>query len=137
VAKPEPEVFSAKARKRVPYEFVLEALAPLSPMTRPLFGCVAVYVGEKIVLALRDKPTATADNGVWLATTLQHHESLRAELPNIRSIGILGKDVTGWQILPAEAADFETAALRACELVLKRDPRIGKIPKEKKKRLVR
>lgn len=137
MAKPEPEVFSAKARKRVPYEFVLEALAPLSPMTRPLFGCVAVYVGEKIVLALRDKPTATADNGVWLATTLQHHESLRAELPNIRSIGILGKDVTGWQILPAEAADFETAALRACELVLKRDPRIGKIPKEKKKRLVR
>ncbi len=137
MAKPEPEVFSAKARKRVPYEFVLEALAPLSPMTRPLFGCVAVYVGEKIVLALRDKPTATADNGVWLATTLQHHDSLRAELPNIRSIGILGKDVTGWQILPAEAADFETAALRACELVLKRDPRIGKIPKEKKKRLVR
>ena len=115
----------------------MEALAPLSPMTRPLFGCVAVYVGEKIVLALRDKPTATADNGVWLATTLQHHDSLRAELPNIRSIGILGKDVTGWQILPAEAADFETAALRACELVLKRDPRIGKIPKEKKKRLVR
>ena len=137
MGKREPDVFSAKQRKRVPYEFVLEALAPLSPMTRPLFSCVAVYVGEKIVFALRDRPTATADNGVWLATTQEHHESLRRELPNMRSIGVLGKDVTGWQILPAEAADFETAAMRACELVLARDPRIGKVPKAKKKRTAR
>ena len=89
------------------------------------------------MFALRDRPTATADNGVWLATTQEHHESLRRELPNMRSIGVLGKDVTGWQILPAEAADFETAAMRACELVLARDPRIGKVPKAKKKRTAR
>jgi hypothetical protein len=131
VAKHEPEVFSARQRKRVPYEFVLEALAPLSPMTRPLFSCVAVYVEEKIVFALRDRPTATADNGVWVATTKEHHESLRLELPSLRSIGALGKGVTGWQILPAEADDFESAALRACELVLARDLRIGKVPRAK------
>ena len=137
MATREPDLFAAKPRKRVPYEFVLEALAPLSPMTRPLFSCVAVYIGEKIVFALRDRPTATADNGVWLATTQEHHESLRRELPNMRSIGVLGKDVTGWQILPADSADFETAAFRACELVLARDARIGKVPKVKKKRTAR
>jgi hypothetical protein len=80
------------------------------------------------VLILRDKPTNTADNGVWLATTQEHHQSLRREFPNMRSIQVLGKRVTGWQVLPVDAPDFESAALRACELVLAGDPRIGKIP---------
>jgi hypothetical protein len=44
----------------------------------------------------------------------------------MRSIQVFGKEVTGWQVLPADAKDFEEAALRACELVLAGDPRIGK-----------
>jgi hypothetical protein len=125
-------VFGVKPRKNVPHEFVLEAIAPLSPKTNPMFGCLAVYVEEKIVLILRDKKDQTADNGVWLATTEEHHESLRCEFPNMRSIAVFGKKVTGWQVLPADAVDFEEAAMRACELILARDPRIGKIPKERK-----
>jgi hypothetical protein len=46
----------------------------------------------------------------------------------MRSIKVLGKKVTGWQVLPADAEDFEGAAQRACELVLAGDPRIGKVP---------
>jgi hypothetical protein len=117
-----------KQRKPVPHAFVLEALAPLSPYTRPMFGCLAVYVKDKIVLILRDKPMNTSDNGVWLATTRDHHDSLRREFPNMRSIQVLGKPVTGWQVLPADAADFEAAAQRACDLVLAGDARIGKVP---------
>ena len=120
--------------KNVPHEFVLDALSELDPWTRHMFGCLAVYVGDKIVLALRDRPTSIDDNGVWIATTIEHHQSLRQELPNMRSIGVLGKDVTGWQILPVAAPDFEESALHACELILKRDPRSGKIPKGKKRR---
>src|ERR1039458_2342316 len=71
---------------------------------------------------------ATADSGVWLATTEEHHESLRREFPNMRSIQVFGKKVTGWQVLPADAPDFEEAALRACELIAAGDPRIGKVP---------
>jgi hypothetical protein len=127
-------LFAAKPKKAGPHEFVLEALTAVSPVTRPLFGCLAVYVGDKIVLALRDRPTKQADNGVWLATTKEHHESLRRELPNMRSIRVLGKDVTGWQILPAEAPDFERTALHACELILAGDPRIGKVPKPRRRR---
>ena len=93
-----------------------------------MFGCLAIYVKDKIVLILREKPKGTADNGVWLATTQEHHQSLRREFPNMRSIQVLGKRVTGWQVLPVDASDFESAALRACELVLAEDPRIGKIP---------
>ena len=121
-------LFAAKQRKAVPHEFVLEAIASLSPRTRPMFGCLAVYVEDKIVLILRDKRDKTADDGVWLATTEEHHESLRHEFPNMRSIRVLGKKVTGWQVLPSDAPDFEEAALRACELIVARDPRIGKVP---------
>ena len=119
---------AAKQRKAVPYEFVLDAIASLSPRTHPMFGCLAVYVEDKIVLILRDKREETADNGVWLATTEEYHESLRREFPNMRSIQAFGKEVTGWQVLPAESPDFEKAALRACELIVAMDPRIGKVP---------
>ena len=121
-------------KKKIPYEFVLDALSSVHPRTNPMFGCLAVYVGEKIVLALRDKPTATSDNGVWLATTPDHHKSLKLELPYMRSISMFGKEVTGWQVLPAEASDFEQSVLHACELIVKGDPRIGKVPKSRTSR---
>jgi hypothetical protein len=126
---PPDDAFGAvKQRKAIPHQFVLDAIAALSPTTRRMFGCLAVYVAEKIVLILRDKREMTADNGVWLATSKDHHDSLRREFPNMRSIQVLGKGVTGWQVLPADAPDFEEAALRACDLVLAKDPRIGKLP---------
>jgi len=123
------EVSFMVKRKPVPHAFVLEAIAAASPETRPMFGCLAVYVKDKIVFALRDKRNDTAeDDGLWLATTVEHHESLRRDFPNMRSIRVLGKKVTGWQVLPADAPDFEEAALRACEYVVAGDPRIGKVP---------
>ena len=97
-----------------------------------MFGCLAVYVQDKIVLILRDKRDPAADNGVWLATTEEHHRSLRREFPNMRSIQVFGKPVTGWQVLPADAPDFEEAALHACDLVLANDTRIGKIPRARR-----
>ena len=99
-----------------------------------MFGCTAIYIAEKIVLCLRDKSTSPVDNGVWLATTADHHESLRSEFPNMRSISLLGKEVTGWQLLPADAPDFEACAVRACELIAQRDPRIGKVPAPKRRK---
>jgi hypothetical protein len=130
---PDDRVFLAKRRKAVPYEFVLEALADLPTETRTMFGCLAIYLGDKIVLILRDRRDPPADNGVWLATTEEHHESLAREFPSMRSIQLFGRGTTGWQVLPADAPDFEQAALRACELIVARDPRIGKVPKSRQK----
>jgi hypothetical protein len=122
-------------RRAAPFPFVMEALAPLEPATRMMFGCWAVYVGERIVLMLRDRRTGTGDNGVWMATAIEHHASLRREFPSMRSVQIFverfGKKETDWQVLPAGAEDFEQAALRACELIMAKDPRIGKVPKGK------
>ena len=122
------EPLPAIKRKPVPHEFVLDALDRVSAWTRPLFGCLAVYVGERILLVLRDKPTYPSDNGVWFATTLEHHESLRRDFPNMRSIELLGEKATGWQVLPADAPDFEQASLRACEFIVAGDSRIGRVP---------
>lgn len=127
-------ILAARRGKPVPHEFVLDELAPLSPVTRPMFGCVAVYVEEKIMLALRDKPKSRSDNGIWLATTTAHHDSLRREFPRMRSIRVLGKEPTQWQLLPADDPEFEAAAMRACRLILARDPRIGKVPKGRSSR---
>jgi hypothetical protein len=135
-AMPKPrrdDIFPVKPRKVVPYEFVLDALAQIQIETRPMFGCLAIYVEDKIVLMLREKQKQREDNGLWVATTVDHHKSLHREFPNMRSIQLLGKEVTGWQVLPADAADFEEAAIRACELIIARDPRIGKVPKSRRK----
>ena len=103
-----------------------DALAPDSSLAAHRFSCLGNK--DKIVLILRDRPKNTSDNGVWLATTREHHDSLRREFPNMRSIQVLGKPVTGWQVLPSDAADFEAAAQRACDLLLAGDARIGKVP---------
>jgi hypothetical protein len=50
-------------RRSAPYPFILEAMAPLEPEVRPMFSGFAVYVGEKIVLMLRDSPKHPEDNG--------------------------------------------------------------------------
>ncbi len=123
-----PEV---KAKKHIPFEFVLDYLHDKNPSVRPMFGCYAVYIDKKIVLVLRDKKAHRSDNGVWLATTKEHHASLKKDFPSMRSIKLLGKSVTGWQVLPASSHDFESSVVLACELVVKGDPRIGKIPKRR------
>ena len=130
-ALPFPDVsFAAKTRKAIPHAFVLEALASQSPETRPMFGCHAVYIGRKIVLLLRDKADRPGDNGAWLITTKEHHSSLRQEFPNLRSMSVPGKGPPGWQLIPADSVDFEDACLRACDLILARDSRIGRVPEK-------
>jgi hypothetical protein len=75
--------FAVERRKIVPHEFVLDAIAAPSPETRTMFGCLAVCVGAKVVLRLPP-----------------------GEFPNMRSIEMLGKMVTGWQVLTVDAPDF-------------------------------
>jgi hypothetical protein len=52
----------------------------------------------------------------------------------MRSIAAFGDGATGWQMLAAEDDGFEEQALRACELVLTGDARIGKVSKARRPR---
>jgi hypothetical protein len=113
----------------IPFDFVLEQLYSVNVEIRPMFGCFALYVHNKIVLILRERKTSTKDNGVWVATSKEHHASLKSDFPSMRSIKILGGMKSNWQNLPAEADDFEEMVIRACEMILRRDNRIGREPR--------
>ena len=120
--------------KNIPFEFVLDYLFPLEPVIKPMFGCHALYLGEKIVLILRERKDNPEANGVWLATIPEHHQSLKKEFPSMRSISLFtdGTAETAWQMLPVDADDFESSVILACELIKHGDKRIGKVPKPKK-----
>lgn len=116
----------------IPFEFVLENLSRLDLTVKAFFGCHALYRGEKIILVLRKKKEHPRDNGVWLGTEHQYHESLQQIFPNMRSIELFGEPPTTWQNLPLDSDDFEESVNKACDLILQNDIRIGRIPKKKK-----
>jgi hypothetical protein len=122
-----------KKGKPVAFDFVVEELFAVNPRVKPMFGCHAVYVNDKIVLILRNKEGVTNDNGVWIATTHEHHGSLRKDFPSMRTISVFGGAESGWQNLPADDENFEEAVMKVCKLIMRGDPRIGKTPKPRKK----
>jgi len=123
-------------KKNIPFDFVFEYMQPLPYVIKPFFGCHAIYLGEKIVLILRDKKDHPDINGVWIATSHESHESLRKVFPSMCSISIFSDGTTesSWQMLPADAADFESSVVELCKLVRRGDKRIGRVPKRKGKR---
>lgn len=122
--------------QKIPFPFILDQLIALHPHTKPMFGSHGIYIGEKIVLIVRLRDSHPEANGVWIATSKEHHESLRPELPGMRSVYILsdGKNETDWQMISSDDDDFETKAFHLCDMILRGDPRIGRIPQEKKRK---
>lgn len=127
-------------RRSVPYPFIVEALAPLEPEVRPMFSGFAVYVGEKIVLMLRDSQKQPEDNGAWLVFSESADLAdprIRHDFPSLRLINLLGGKIAHWRLIPADSASFESEALHACELLLKHDVRFGRIPQSRQTRTAR
>jgi hypothetical protein len=125
----------AKAKQKPPHLFVLEALAPLNPEVRRMFSGFAVYVGDRIVCMLREHHKSPKDNGIWLVlseTADPADPDFRRKFPSIRSIELLGNKIGHWLLIPSDSADFETEALRACDLLICHDPRLGRIPKSRR-----
>lgn len=123
-----------KKRKPIPFDFVLDHLHQMQTIIKPMFGTYALYIEKKIVLILRKKETQKEDNGVWIATMHQYHQSLKNDFPSLRAIGVLGSSESNWQLIPEDADDFEESVIRVCEFIIRGDSRIGKIPNQKLKR---
>jgi hypothetical protein len=68
--------------------------------------------------------------GVLVCTFHEHHASLRADFPALRTHPVLGK----WLYLPESAETFERDARRLVQLARARDPRLGIPPSPRKKR---
>ena len=117
-----------------PYSFIFDYLGPKEPTIKPMFGCFAIYIEQRLVFILRKRKDHPKDNGVWIATSKEHHSTLAKEFASMRSISFLGKEPTNWQLLPESADDFEASVLHACRLVAKGDPRIGRITRLKSRK---
>jgi len=100
-----------------------------------MFSGFAVYLGDRIVCMLREHTKSPRDNGVWLVlseATDPADPHLRREFPSIRSIGLLGNKIRHWLLIPSDSPDFEAEALHACDLLLRKDPRLGRIPESRR-----
>ena len=126
---------SAKPKVKPPFTFVLDALSPMHPEVRRMFSGFAVYLGDRIVFMLRDHKKAPKDNGVWLVLSEKvdpADPALRQEFPSIRRIGLLRNKIGHWLLIPSDGPAFEKEALHACDLLLRHDPRLGRIPQSRR-----
>jgi len=92
-----------------------------------MFGFTYVYLEDRLLFSLRDSSKHRSTNGMWLFTTAEHLESLRNEFPQLSRRYRWHSGNNGWVILPAKLENFEEYALKACELILSGDRRIGRV----------
>jgi hypothetical protein len=119
-------------RDPIPFPFVLDELFSLRLTIKHVFGFTYLYLGERLLCALRDSQKQTGSNGMWLFTTTEHLESLGREFPELSRRYHWRSGKNAWVILPSKLGEFEEYAFRACELILNGDRRIGRIGRGKK-----
>ncbi|SDF74063.1 hypothetical protein ACRQ5D_29215 [Mucilaginibacter sp. P25] len=66
-------------------------------------------------------------NGIWISTTRENHASLKREIPAVTDFVLDEGFDTAWLLLSDSHDDFENSAIQLCELVSRRDKRIGKV----------
>jgi hypothetical protein len=113
-------------KKPMPYDFLLDYL-PRNIIVVPAIGMFYIYLDKKIVFIFRKTGKNPQHNGIWISTKREHHASLKADVPAITDFEFEDSFDTAWLLLSDTHDDFESAAEAVCELVCKRDERIGKV----------
>jgi len=114
-----------------PFDFIFDYL-PGDIIVRWLFGMHYIYYNKKNILILRDAAKEPELNGIWIATVQAHHKSLTADLPGVISILANNpkKKDSAWMYIRETNDHFEKTAIHLCELITRRDPRIGVVTKK-------
>lgn len=115
----------------MPYDFFLELLYPMPLRHKKMFGVDAYYIHEKIVFGLRKKDTNKEDNGIWIASKIEHHQKLRHRFSGLRNINTYG--IKTWLVLPEDYIRFEEEANELAEMIKTKSILIGNIPKSRRK----
>jgi len=118
-----------RTKKRDPFPFIVEELSPIRPTVKHMFGFVSLYLEDKLLCSLRDAVKQPGANGMWLYTTTEDVDSLAQEFPDLpkRQLWRSRSGNKAWVILASRLENFEEYALKACELILNGDRRIGRI----------
>lgn len=123
---------SSLIRKHDPFPYVIEELSSLRPIIKRMFGFTYIYLDHKLLLSLRESVKRPATNGIWIYTTAEHLESLAREFPDLPRRQLWRSGRNCWVVLPSRLEDFEEYALKACDLVLNGDRRVGRVTTRKK-----
>jgi hypothetical protein len=120
-----------KYADKIPYNFVLDYLTGVDIEMKPMFGFYGLYAGGKLCLALikREKPLIRREKeplqkGVYIATVVEHVESLKKEFPTAE-FEVL-KEGKIWIFVSETQPEFEEYVIRACEMIAAGDSRIGR-----------
>ena len=113
----------------MPHKFILDYLKPKQPLVKKIFENYAVYIEDKIFLTTRRNLKKPCDDGIWVGTSTDYHQSLREQFPSLTNLNLY--NIKKWLFLPAKAQDFEKTAIQLCELIKSGDPRIGVSPVKK------
>lgn len=112
-----------------PYAWLWEPLeSDPTFVLRSMFGSKAAYLDGKIMLGFMARGEDPW-RGVLVCTDHIHQAALQAEFPDLVQHSVLPK----WLYLPESADAFEKTGERLVALVRRRDPRIGVVPKPRKK----
>ena len=116
-------------KRREPFPFILEELESIRPTIKHMFGFTSVYLDDRLLCSLRDSLKQPGSNGMWLYTTKEDLESLAKEFSGLsrRQLWRSRNSDKAWIILASRLESFEEYALRACELILAGDRRIGRL----------
>ena len=127
------DLFKQEKRKNaaLPFPFVIEELLPIRPTVKQMFGFTHVYLDERLICSLRNSIKQPATNGMWLYTTVSDLEGLAKEFPHLPRRCLWRSKEKAWVILPSKLGEFEEYAIKACELILQGDRRIGRLTRGK------
>jgi hypothetical protein len=95
------------------------------------FGMHYVYLNKKLMLMLRKTDKGDGLNGIFVATSKPHHQSLAQDVPALGDF-ILDTGETydsHWRFLREDDDDFEMSAIKIAEFISHGDERIGKVTK--------
>ena len=87
--------------------------------TRPMFGCLAVYVRGSLVLVLADKEDPW--KGLLVCTSKEFHKKLQKEVKGLGPHSVLGK----WLYAPFSAKNFEEIVKKIISLIENKNLFIG------------
>lgn len=122
------------AKKRPPYDFILEELGEHVTAIKPMFGAFGIYRDHQILMILRKKEKFDNDTGMWLGVVDEFVNEVKKEIPELRDLQMFGTSPTAWQVLGEDLSNFEEVALQICEMIRRRDPRLGRTPKNRLKK---
>ncbi len=111
----------------LPYDFILKDLYPLRPTIKKMLGCYALMEGKKLLMLLRDREERPEFNGVFIATSPAHFETLQQEIHTSRMTFDLDGDENSWIFISEDLDSFKEKVKKACEMIKKGDERIGKL----------